>query len=226
MIDFRDYVSFDIPLRLSDRLDPETSTLQDDKLALIERGLEEIAATPEGAALLQRVAAQFPDGKIPILNNEGGFTKIDLNSLDDGTEERTLVIGTEDSNFKYHSPETGEHHDLSIQRVLFHELQHLDLQHDYEPYLHNVLSREAEVVRTTNDFMTKYYGEPARDEDTSLGEFGGTQEWDFSERVNVSGQGLDGAVGLLEKGFSGATSGAPTTLPPVYRHVPPLGVDP
>ena len=217
MADFRNYVSFEVPDGVEKNMpqlpDSEISALQGDGRALVERALAEIADTPEGEALLERVASKFPDGKISILHHEGGKTV--AGSLDvNGSASNVILLGAADSDGRYYSPETDWVHDLSIQRTLFHELQHFGLGHVGSRGVtnHDRHIRENEAVDQTNEFMKKYYDEPARSindlsQDIKDLSHGGTEEWDFSQRVEiVEPTGLDGWVDKLKETFCEKTN--------------------
>lgn len=183
MADYRDYVSFDPPEWAVDRAEAQGANGDDIKLSgedlnNMKSALEEIASTPEGAALLERVAAKSEDGTINIMVNPGGQSI--------ALSPNNFALGTEDSNGRYYSSETGEYHDITLQRLIVHELQHLDHGHT-----HLSPENEAEAIRTTNDYMAKYYGEPARDEDSFKGDFNGTPDWDVNQNFSSDRASLD-----------------------------------
>lgn len=174
MVDYRDYVSFEVAEWAAAHMDPEKVVLRGSDRQNIERALQEIASTPEGAALIANVASRSADGKMTVLSNDGGYTLAFTPNL--------IAIGTHDSDFRYYSHETGQFHDMSLQRLLYHEMQHIAHNHT-----HINLESEAEAVRATNIFMAKYYGEPARDPDTRKGSLDtGTPQWDINPNFTPS----------------------------------------
>jgi hypothetical protein len=99
------------------------------------------------------------------------------------------MIGSEDSDGQYFSPETGRYEDWSIQQLLFHELVHIAKNHRFSA------DNESEAIRLTNAFMTKYYGEPARDEDSRRTRLdGGTAEWEFNPNFSQDGKFIRAAT--------------------------------
>jgi len=170
--DYKQYVSFEISdeaieVAEENGYDEEDLCFSDEMQASIEKALAEIASTPEGLRLLKDAASKSPDGKIPIFQNVDGFTL---------AIPPYILIGTDDSDFKAITLNGGDQN-MSLQRLLFHELQHLEnqtLRGDEDQYGISA-SRESEAVRETNKFMKKYYNEPSRSEDTNKGNFDGTE---------------------------------------------------
>lgn len=212
MADFRDYVSFEVPEKIKshglDQGDTKIIPLKGEHLSLIENALEEISNKPEGLEILKNVAAEFPEGKIPFLDHDGGRTLVAFVSEDVNNEMSAILIGTKDSNARYYSPQTQEFHDISIQRAIFHELKHFELGH-IESYHDGItadmkVAHEVEAVKATNDFMGKYYDEPLRSEDLFIAKYDGTEEWDFSTKVQTE-TGLDGWLNKLKSTFCDVT---------------------
>lgn len=242
MVDFRDYVSFEMPVGVTTKMpqfpDSEIHPLKGDDLALVKKGLKEIAETPEGLGLLQRVASQFSDGKVPILHNVGGRTVSGPFNID-GRASKVIMIGTTDSDERYYSPEIHAYNDVSIQRALFHELQHFDLGHikvRSKDTPDNVkLARETEAILKTNEFMSKYYSDPVRSENPKDIDDKGRDGWedgikmdpqDFSIEAEPK-TGLDGWLNKLPNSFG--TSAKPpdeTSKPTQQYELVPQGLEP
>lgn len=180
MGDYRQYVDFEVPELMASvtrnmKGNPDDLIIRGPDRIKLELALQEIASTPEGEKLLRE--AMGPEHKkIPILKNEGGLTM----AVPAG---RSIFLGTEDSDLRYRNPETGEMRDVSVQHVLVHELKHITLRHTTKTGDENKYGfspgKETEAVAATNPYMEKYYGEPHRDKDTSTGDFGGTEHWDY-----------------------------------------------
>lgn len=178
MTNYRDYVSFDAPGWMIDRgVNLETVQLDGALRQRVEQALEEIASTPEGAKLLEVVAEKYPDGKINIISKEGGGTF--------ALAPNDIQIGSMDDGFQYYSHETSKFHDMSLQRMLVHELEHLASAHEHKRGDENEFgispTEEAEAVNSANAFMSKYYGEVPRSEDTTIGRLHGSSGWDYNE---------------------------------------------
>ncbi len=173
MADYRDYVSFDPPSHVVENVGAEAAAqfrVTGRDREIMERALAEIASTPEGLDLLKKAASRGPDGKVNIMFDPGGYSV--------AYAPNDFAIGTQDRSYQYYSTETRQYHNLSVQHLLVHELNHLALGHqEFKP------ENESQAVRETNKFMKKYYGEPNRDEDTTTGRMtGGTPELDLDTR--------------------------------------------
>ncbi len=178
MADYTDFVSFDVPQWIIDQGgDPEELKLDGENLDAVKQALEELMSTPEGEALIKQAAADAPDGKVNIIFLEGGYTVVPGEK-----DTNDIILGTKDSSFQYHSPETGGHHDISIQRVMFHELQHIAAGHTS-----STKELEADAIKSTNDFMKKYYDEPERNLDVYQLSEDGTPKWDINPNFNQNG---------------------------------------
>lgn len=173
IIDYRDFVSFEVPGSLIKAgVDPNECKLPGKMRRHVETALSEFASTPEGASMLERAARGSPAGKVHIAYNAGGGSwAIGL------PDAHTVAIGSTESSAQYRT-ETGDYQDLTVQRLLYHELQHLALDHhkargDEVEVAGGVVSasKEAEAIRATNIFMERYYGEPGRTLDVGAGAF-------------------------------------------------------
>lgn len=189
---YRDYVTFLPPDFLikymeEEKIDFDKIKLPDEELQKIENALSEMASTPEGQKALMDAASKSANGKICILHNDGGLTYCIKHET-----HLFLLLGSIDSNFQYADAKNGSFHDVSIQRLLYHEIQHIALGHDKhtgdEDHLGVSHTEEAEAVRATNKYMKKYYNEPPRNEDTNKAKFEGTKEWDFNKNFNDAGR--------------------------------------
>lgn len=149
--------------------------------SLVMRALREIYATPEGRNAIERAAADSRDGQIHIINNPGGITM----AMGRGVISNTIAFGSQDDNARYLQPSTGRYADLTVQRILYHELHHLGHRHGVMSNGQFNLRQEAETIRATNSFMARYYGEPHRSTDYNDVRLGGTEGHDFSR--NYSG---------------------------------------
>lgn len=192
MTDYRDFVALERPQWAVDRgVDPDLTAFSGHNQRAIEQALEEIASTPEGAELLEQAAARGPDGIVHVMYNDDGYSL--------AFTPNDFSVGEHDSTFQYFSPETGGYHDLSIQRLVVHELQHLALGHTSM-----TMENESEAVRATNEFMEKYYGEPPRDEDAMQGRLeGGTRRWDINPNFNRANHASLDIDGLPQGPFDG-----------------------
>lgn len=172
-------ISFDPPPEMDiSRLSAEDASsviISGQQQAEVMRALQEIYATPEGRAAIERAAGASLDGKVHIMNNPGGITM----ALGRGIVSNTIVFGSEDDNAKYLQPSTGQYADLTIQRILYHEFHHMGHGHSMDNGQFN-LRQESETIAATNVFMAKYYGEPHRSLDHSAARFGGTEGHDFN----------------------------------------------
>ncbi|MEM7618547.1 MAG: hypothetical protein AAF244_04085 [Pseudomonadota bacterium] len=158
----------------------QTQPLAPQDISTIQKALEEIASTTDGSKLIKQAAANDPDGKINITGNPDGITA----AFKTG-EESNIAISGKDAGMQYKSPETGEWHDFSVQRMIVEELFHQALSHDgITP------ENEAEAKRLTDAYMKEHYGEPPQG--TATPEFGknirfsGTDKWDYN--TNFRGQ--------------------------------------
>lgn len=159
---------------LAKSLNFKTTSLNAEERANVERALGEIACTPEGAFLIERAAARSKDGKINIVATPDGDTL--------SGRPNDIVIGRKDSGLSYQSPRTGQFHDASLQRMLVHELHHMSMGHQNAS-----LTDEADVIRMTNQFMRKYYGEPERNESVLRFNTGGSPGWDVNPNFDSKG---------------------------------------
>ena len=171
MINYEDYVSFEPAQWAIDYyVDPDLMRLRTRDQKIIEKGLEEISSTPEGLELIKYVASLYEDGKINIMRNKGDLTF--------ALTPNDFALGSEDSSFKYQT-EAGTFENISIQRLIYHELQHHFLGHQQI-----TLENEYETTRETNQFMEKYYNAPNRDEKAEDINLSGTKKWDFNKNFN------------------------------------------
>lgn len=186
MEDFRNYVSFEVPEYLTQRIrdagdNPALLEVSPHERARLEKALEEIASTPEGLALLKQVAERDPHGKINIMT--GGAAGLRSSSV----LPNDIIIGDMDSRMRYADLDTGKtYHDISVQRLLIHELYHH--AHDHKE---KSLENEEEAINSTNDYMLKYYNEPRRALDHDKVDYKGTEGWDFNENFNPNPDALE-----------------------------------
>lgn len=121
----------------------------------VEQCLDLLAKTPEGQDLISYAALE---------NQERGFSVIELTAgLEESFDENFVALahpedGTIEINrdairdAQYYMKDGGEQ-DISLNRVLFHELSHMR----YPDYT------EDEIIETTNAYMTKYFDSPERE---------------------------------------------------------------
>ena len=187
MSDFnwRDYVSFDVPQHVVDRIAPlnfskEDVQLSPEKQALVEKVLDELSQTPEGRELIRNAAAGSPDGQLYIFDNlDGHSAALGPKSF---FRANAFGIGDADSGFQYMGKD-GNLHDITLQRLIVHELHHFSEGQkagntiDFE--------KESDAIHKTNLFMQKYYGSVPRDEDSSLGRFGNPKPWDLETQFKI-----------------------------------------
>jgi hypothetical protein len=150
--------------------------------AKVSKALDEIYATPEGRALIDDIAHNSPNGSIEIWGYDDPSLGSHARALDKQHGEARdqyngrVFIGGRENRLQYPEMGSGQNgdpafHDFSVQRLVMHELQHLNPNHkhtrtrgDERPDQFNTSpSKEAEAISATNAFMDKYYGEPARD---------------------------------------------------------------
>lgn len=145
--------------------------------------LQEIAATPEGLSMIETIYQRFEGEKISVnihhANQAGG--------VDVDGRTPVLIIGTSDwaTQFAYYT-DTGVQ-DVSLQRMIFHELYHL--ANHVRPFVNGenfsaelILRNEEEAVNATDAFMARYYGEPPRQDYSNNSIHGQTPYWDFARR--------------------------------------------
>lgn len=163
MVDINEYFDFE-----NANLDPES-------LASVQGILVEIAETPEGADLIKKASANTQNGIINFEADSSTFTQV---------KGDTLILGSLDASAQYIGNDDN-YYDLSIQRILVHEIAHLAEEHTNwqlqsdrfdrgeisvveigpkEMGLRYIPENEADAVRITNDFMSKYYNEVPRAE--------------------------------------------------------------
>lgn len=200
MTRLRDLISFDVPEEVVDAIRNELTrrglsglslerelTEQLDSIELapeirryIRESLRELYATPEGRAMIQDAADNSPDGRIHFL--EGPKTGAGIGSA--GTH--FVAISPSDSDTRYFSPATGEYHDISMQRMLHHEIYHLNQFDHIDRYsfpegLGYSPDMEAEAIIATNTFMHEYYDEPPRTDDYTIRGGDGSPGFDISD---------------------------------------------
>ena len=181
---WRDVVSFVPPhdMALPEGVKPSDLELSAGTKAKVSQALDEIYATPEGKALIDDIAHNSPNGTIDIWGYDDpnlGSHALVLDKQHGETRDRfngRVFIGGRENRLQYPEMGSGQNgdpafHDFSVQRLVMHELQHLNPNHkhsrrrgDERPDQFNTSpSKEAEAISATNAFMEKYYGEPARD---------------------------------------------------------------
>lgn len=145
--------------------------------------LQEMAATPEGLSMIETIHQRFDGEKISVdihhANQAGG--------VDVYGRTPVLIIGTSDlaTQFAYYT-ETGVR-DVSMQRMVFHELYHL-ANHvrpfvNGEDFTAEMIDRnEEEAVDATDAYMARYYDEPPRQDYSNNSIHGRTPYWDFARR--------------------------------------------
>ena len=175
-----DYVSFEIPNSIESQIaaaDAGQLLLSATEMQAARQALGELAQTAEGREAIIQAAENSSDGKIHIINNPGGFTAA-YRSYD----SNTILIGDQDDGGIYQSPEDGQWYNMSIQRMLFHELTHFDgdgmSAHE-----------ESRAIEASNDFMDKYYGELPRSTDSmdpNVVRFqGGDEGWNLNPNFSL-----------------------------------------
>jgi hypothetical protein len=165
----RDYIDFDA---WTDR-----RQISPDNQEKIIAAMEEIYSTPEGRALIQSASAQSRNGRI-LMNGNPEACAGTSGGSNNGYAEINLGAGME--TIKYYSNETGDYHDLTLQRVLFHEMLHI-AGDDVGGW--GKIDMEQSRVNITNAFMRKYYGEPTRGEYQKHTK-DGTKGYDISNNFN------------------------------------------
>lgn len=155
---------------LSEDLDPQIK-------ANLEKTLDEFWSTSEGQEAIINAAEKANNGFLFI------------GPADFGTANKDgLILLPEGFNGRYQGND-AQMHDISLQRFLFHEIAHIDTG-KFRPH------QESHMIRRTNRFMEKYYGEEPR-HPKAHGNFGedridrnGTEEWDFNENFQSQGAQL------------------------------------
>ncbi len=147
----------------------------------IRKALDEIASTPEGQEYIERAVENLkeslgdPDAKIRIGPSDG---------LTAAYTNGNIRIGDAESIVRYEGAD-GNFHDLSMQRLLFHEIAHFAI--GGKPP-----NNERPTIATTNSFMQKYYGEVPRHPDAhgwldpSKIDIKGTRGWDWNDNFGSS----------------------------------------
>ena len=133
----------------------EKTSFKDQDLDMLMQAINEIYSTPEGKKLIEDTAKLSVTGKVHFLYSEDAHSQ----ALHNGIVPPTVILSTEDTNKNYpieSSDETNEFAPFSIQRSIFHELYHIQQQHN------DTLSDEHDTITATNEFMSKYYNEPQR----------------------------------------------------------------
>ncbi len=189
---YKDYVTFGLPPDALEKakqqgIDVSPLELDAETRAKMEKTFEELSQTPEGRQLIMDAAKQSPSDTISIVRNAGP----NGTSGETGTrvDKGLIYIGDNDNTFRYYSDKTGQYHDMSIQNLMVHELNHIAyyINPDDESQ-ENFEANESDAIRRTNEYMAKYYGEPPRSEDPNKGDkFGGSNGWDVNEGFNPSG---------------------------------------
>lgn len=145
--------------------------------------LQEIAATPEGLSMIETIKQRFDGERVSVdihhANQAGG--------VDVYGRTPVLIIGTSDLATQYaYYTETGTR-DVSLQRMVVHELYHL--ANHVSPFVNGedfdddtILRNEEEAVDFTDAFMARHYNEPPRQDYANNSIHGHTPYWDFARR--------------------------------------------
>lgn len=187
----------------------------------VEQALDEFASTPEGQQLIRDAYSGTP----------GAFEKVDIDLADipdgirglfgDAYVERgtnDIKINADGSDMRYPDAD-GNFHDMTIQRMLHHELVHV-AYHDKLS-----LGNEQDAIDRTNEYMSQYYGEPPNElgkwaeqheeRGSTLAEAyaelrqGGSTGWDISDDYNgpevdaVRGRGFNIRAEFENNAFEG-----------------------
>lgn len=151
----------------------------------IQTALKQIASTPEGARLLRDVSqitrnnrtAWNKDGRIQIIQNPMS------NSRTTAGTKGVIILGDDTRKVRYKINGSSQYHDMSLQRALYHELQHIKLRHK------GITPRnEAQAIARTNRFMRKYYGEPNRTLNHDEHDQKGTPRYDLAKNFDPTGR--------------------------------------
>lgn len=181
-----DFVTFELPQGFKDKLSDEQEeqfTLPLEEQGRILKALQEIYSTPEGRVLIEAAAEASSSGLVHMAVNPGGQT------VAAGGNEKypfTLMFGDEDSDARYQTSDGSELVDMTYQRTLYHEMQHMVRGDSVGPDGEIDRAAESAVIEATNAFMLKYYGEAPRDLNHDLGEFGGTPQFDLNTNFKIS----------------------------------------
>lgn len=200
MANYSDYVSFGVPHDIPDVVRNGSENAVDyvmtqDTVNRVHQALTEIASTPEGLAALRAAAANTASGKIHIVESRDEVSQDYVRTGVYGGNRGIIVISDSDDRAKYRDYEQGGCHNLSIQRMLYHELQHVG-----DPSLGRLRgdendigispSKESDAITATNDFMSKYYGEAPRGGHTACSGFlsRGSSGWDLNRNFDPIGR--------------------------------------
>lgn len=173
--DFKKYISFEATAEFVERVNdldkgqtfyPASFTFEDNapKVELINKALEEIASTPEGQKLILDAASKSPDGVINFMRYPAPNISTQAQAPND------ILMGDATDLARYSGNDQYSRFNACIQRVLFHEMQHIALDHKG-----NTPENEQEAIRATNAFMSKYYNEPFRSENGAVDYHGTTR---------------------------------------------------
>lgn len=153
LVDWHDYVTIDPSIT-----DPQ-------KLADLDMLLTQMASTTEGVERLQRQLELHEGQKVRIVNHEGMGGKYNY-------WDHTINISWEPKMYIYLVGENGEEIPWSLNRSLFHEMDHaadpdaanteINAERDERAAADQRVQHEINATQNTNAYMAKYFGEPPR----------------------------------------------------------------
>lgn len=191
---WQDYVAFDTPVSAYDSyesyLQLYSGSPLDPKLqSKVETAFDEIAETPEGRAAILNAVQNSPDGLIHIVPGNYASPKISPDWAVVGIPPQTST--------SYYSPDNKMMNPMSLQHALYHELTHLGQENEAGKRKDDCHKSglEDDATSKTNQFMSKYYGEPDR------GDYYATtpipaRDWELNSNFETSGHPENKAGGL------------------------------
>ncbi|MEM9468639.1 MAG: hypothetical protein AAF988_00590 [Pseudomonadota bacterium] len=150
-------------------------------VALVKKALAEILSTPEGYDIISTAVENYGGNKIHI----------DIDDFDFIGEVHVAAgvpfIKITNNAFRKGSTffSNGGIRQVSIQRLLVHEIYHLYARHAEELVTASEEERlryEDQTISFTDAYMQKYYNEKPRSRYSNASFRGGTPEWDFGTR--------------------------------------------
>ena len=167
---------------------------------MIANSIGEFRRTAEGRELWAAALQKTANGMMAFLHGGEGSSRffvdhhdVTLRSID------AIMIGGRDYSARYVCTD-GLPRNVSIQRILFHELTHVAEGHAGIPLIDmavpidapdEVLQLERDVITRTNEFMAKYYGEAPRCLLRYASDFEGTPYLEFNRNFALKQSALN-----------------------------------
>ncbi|NQZ14633.1 MAG: hypothetical protein HRT94_07410 [Alphaproteobacteria bacterium] len=149
---------------------------------LIKSALQEILNTPEGFQLISSAVTRFNGNKIHFDIDD--FREVGEADAFSGTPFIRVSNSWAARSVTYNS--NGRNIQLTMQRLLVHELYHLSAGHvtgGPQAFDARRQQYEAETVAFTDSYMHKYYNEPPKGNYNNASINGGTDRWDYARKT-------------------------------------------